>query len=202
MKDGLHIDEIAAASDPKALSDLILASVREFEGLIDDSVYRNVRSAAKKVTEQPHDKDALNHYIDKFEEALVIHSVETGRFVESTVHHVHKKSVHRVRNDLIREYRAEATSERMVIDAAVNAYFRYLHASRIYSCFMSKDDSTTYDQVKINMMRELGKQSDIAYRQFQMALTMLRQMKQPPINVKITSEQAFVGQNMQFNQHA
>jgi len=66
-----------------------------------------------------------------------------------------------------------------------------------------KNDGTFgFNQPRINMMKELGKQVDSANRQYISTLTLLREMKQPQINIKVQSKQAFVGQNQQFNKNA
>jgi len=78
-----------------------------------------------------------------------------------------------------------------------------LHSARLYSYLAQKNDGTFgFNQPRINMMKELGKQVDSANRQYISTLTLLREMKQPQINIKVQSKQAFVDQNQQFNKNA
>lgn len=126
--------------------------------------------------------------------------VASGLLLESTVHQNHKKYIQILRKRLIIEYDAQSISERMLIDMSVSAYFRSLHTSQIYSALIMDDDgSISYNQLKINALKELTRHIESANRQFISSLAMLKDMKRPPINVKVHSRQAFIAQNQQFN---
>jgi len=92
----------------------------------------------------------------------------------------------------------------LIVDMAVNAYFRSLRASVIHINLIQNKDGVllTPEQTRTNLLKELGKQIEMANRQFMTAITFLKELRQPPINVKVHAKEAFVGQNQQFNKNA
>ncbi len=147
-------------------------------------------------------KEAAQCMAEQFQKAGM-DGVANGSFVENTVHRNQSKYVKILRQRLIVEYHAQTMSERMLIDLAINAYFRSLHSAMIYNGFtMDEKGNTSFSQLRINMIKELGKNIELANRQFLSTLATLREIKRPPINIKVHSNQAFVAENQQFNKNA
>ncbi|MGH7246412.1 MAG: hypothetical protein ACREGI_05790 [Candidatus Levyibacteriota bacterium] len=130
--------------------------------------------------------------------------IARGFFVENTVHPSQHKYVQILRIRLVKEYKVQTVSEGMLLDLAISAYFRGLQCSMLYNHHILEADgkTTSYTQLKLNAIKELGKQVEQANRQFLSTLATLREMKRPPVNIKIHSNQAFVAENQQFNKNA
>ncbi|PWU24080.1 hypothetical protein C5B42_00700 [Candidatus Cerribacteria bacterium 'Amazon FNV 2010 28 9'] len=129
--------------------------------------------------------------------------VVDGSFLESTVHPNHQSHVKILRIRLKNEYTAQTATELMLIDMAINSYMRHMHASQVYSnMLMDRGGQTSFNQLRVNMLKELTKQIEAANHQFMASITMLKELKRPPINVKVHSKQAFIAQNQQFNKNA
>lgn len=200
--DMLGLDKIIGAQTDKELEQAVESGTQSFWNGADNKAYKQLQSLAKKWGGSD-DKKLLNEYVDKFIEIGKIDGVFNGRFVETTVSSGHITSVTKLRQKLIIEYNAQSVSEMMIIDMSINAYFRSLHISQLYSALiMDKDGSISYNQLKINILKELTKHIESANRQFMSSLSMLKEMKRPAINVKVHSKQAFIAQNQQFNKNA
>lgn len=201
--DPLGVKLIAEAKDKTELIQAFENAHLSFQELYDNFALQELQDIAKEMEAKSGGKNLTQKYIDKYQEAVLINGVINGKVVEGSVNDWHQKHVIKLRNQIVAEYQANSPSEFMIVDLAINAYFRSLHTSRIYSCLArDKDGTVNYTQLKINMMKELGKQVEGANRQFISALTLLKEMKRPPINIKVQSKQAFVGQNQQFNKNA
>ena len=140
-------------------------------------------------------------FIQKLNDYLTSCGVETGVLLQQNVHPSDFNTVIKVRNALIKDYKAQSITELMLIDTAVSAYFRLMKCNKVYNLFLiDKEGVTDFRQERVNMMKELSKQLDISHRQFISAISFIKDLKQPPVKVKINTKQAFVAQNQQINQ--
>ncbi|HSV94795.1 MAG TPA: hypothetical protein VLH94_02370 [Spirochaetia bacterium] len=201
--DPLGVDVIANADGADELQKAFDVASATFQNTFDHQPLLKLQEIAKEIESGSMGEDAIKRFIDKFQEVTMIDGVANGKVVEGSVNNWHQKHVIRLRKQLILEHEARTASELMIIDLAINAYFRSLQTSKVYSSLMqNKDGTVNYDQLKINMLKELGKQIETASKHFTSAITLLKEMKQPRINIKVNSKQAFVGQNQQFNKNA
>lgn len=201
--DPLGVDLIANADGADELQKAFEIASTTFQETFNNQPLFELKEIAKEIESGSMGEDAIKRFIDKFQEVTMIDGVVNGKVVEGSVNNWHQKHVIRLRKQLISEHQAQSASELMIIDLAINAYFRSLQTLKIYSSLMqNKDGTVNYDQIKINMLKELGKQIETANKHFLSAITLLKEMKQPRINIKVNSKQAFVGQNQQFNKNA
>ena len=96
-----------------------------------------------------------------------------------------------------KEYNCTTASDKALAELAALAHVSVIESQRrttsIFNCLEEVDDpSTRYIAV-------LNKQTDRANRQFITAITTLRQMKQPQMQVNIKTNNAFVANNQQVN---
>lgn len=61
------------------------------------------------------------------------------------------------------------------------------------------DYGYSFDQLKINIIKELSKETDSANRRLIMNIVLLKEMKQPALKINIKTNNAFVGDKQQFN---
>jgi len=88
----------------------------------------------------------------------------------------------------------------MIADSIVTSYWRIIKNERQINMLMQKkDDGFSYDQLKINVIKELNRDVDLANRRLNMNIVMLKEIKQPAMKVNIKTNNAFVSENQQFN---
>lgn len=105
-----------------------------------------------------------------------------------------------VRKSLIAQYQATGPAELMLVDLALSSYFRALRTNQAYHLLLNQT-RTNAPQEQINFYKEIGRQIEFAHKQFVTALTFLKELRQPPVSVKIQTQNAFVANNQQVNQY-
>jgi len=100
-------------------------------------------------------------------------------------------------NRLIKEYNCKTVGEKALAEIITNSYIRVLDNSTRLNNSMNAGEYITENRTKYLAM--LSKQIDRANRQFLSALTTLKQLKTPSIEMNIKTNTAFVSQNQQIN---
>lgn len=194
---------IINAESPQELKQAINDSLQEV-GLFDDEekllrkiqkLYRNEENLdADKVTE------LLLPEVNKYANMT---SLENGYLVDQVVHREDKTAAKALRKALFQEYNATSPTEKMLIDSALIAYLRSVRCSKVYTCLLQNHDgSTKIGQDRTNLLKEVGKQINLANQQFITAITFLKELHHPKVNIKVQNGQAFIAQNQQFNKGA
>ena len=195
---------IAQASDNSELKSAVDSFLfRVIHG--QDKSLRKMQNSVKKLFgNSSEDKKLLKEFIKNAEDYLAITAVENGLYLKSSIPKIHHKYVLPLRQNLINEYRASTFSELLIIDIAVNAYFRALSLASICNALVRDDEGVVSwkCQEKINLIKEVGKQVKIANHQFLTAITHLKEFHQKPLNIKVQTKSAFIAQNQQFNKNA
>lgn len=170
-----------------------------------DELLKRIQGLIKKFLNNPRDKeDFLKQLQENLNKYLEMTAVENGLYLEFSIHKFDQKHVLPVRQNLIEEYKATTFSELLIIDLAINAYFRALRSGSIYNVLAQDKEGTISwpDQQKINLIKEVGKQIEMANRQFLTAMTYLKEFRQQPLNIKVQTKSAFIARNQQFNKNA
>jgi len=97
------------------------------------------------------------------------------------------------------EYNCSTPVERMLAEQIALAQIKILDHSRIYQHWLSATWRNS-SPIKGREIEALSKQIDRAQRQMLAALTALRQLKQPQLQVNVIAKNAFVAQNQQINE--
>jgi len=202
FEDPLGVSSIAKANSEELLSAFDQAK-QAFDNLFENISLQELQTLALEIESGAKDENVINQYIAKYHEIEFSNGAFNGKTAQGSVSDLYQNQVIKLRNALIKEHQATSVSETMIIDLMINAYFRALHISSIYSHIaVEVSNITKTSQLKVNTLKELGKQVEFANKQFASLLTMIREMKRPAINIKVNSKQAFVGQNQQFNKSA
>jgi len=127
-----------------------------------------------------------------------IHGVENGFWVGNLDYKEYFRSLTTIRSNIIKEYDCRTTVECMLVDRIVACYWRAMKCDRIYNKIVLVDGGS-YSQLKVNLTKELNKTIDISNRQLNANIVLLKELKQPKLNIKVNAKTAFVGQNQQFN---
>lgn len=206
-KDPAGILGLYAIAQAQTIDELKVASVKsinQFDDYFQIDKLNKLHEAAKNFLEHPEDQELQKQLHTELTQIAKITAIQKGKYIRSSVHSLDQDYVIDLRQKLVDEYKAYSTSEMLIVDLALNAYFRSMRCSSIYIAFVQNSNGTVRNnnQLHLNMMKELSKQIEIANRQFQTSITLLKELKQPPIKVKVHAKEAFVAQNQQFNKNA
>ncbi len=97
---------------------------------------------------------------------------------------------------IIRENNCSTHMEKMLAETIAGSFVRYIDSSKRYNSYVP-GDSTSSEQN--HLLAVMSKQIDRAHRQFLSSFAMLRQIKQPQLEVNIRAKNAFVAGNQQIN---
>lgn len=149
-----------------------------------------------KKIETPEQKEKTTKI---FKELLYFHSLENGFLLT----HISKggdkvAALSKIRRDFIEEYGCKTPSELMLADKIISAYWRKMRYEHYLHHFIENDNGgISFDQLKVNIVKELHKGIELADREFSLNLTLLKELKQPKLNVKVNAENAYIAQNQQ-----
>ncbi len=129
--------------------------------------------------------------------ALLALEVDSHFALMESVDQKYRGMTKEMSDQIIREYDCTTHAEKMLAESAVNGFVRYIDYSRRFnSCINATEEITPSLSPFLGM---LGKQMDRAHRQFTSSLAMLKQMKQPQLEINIKTKNAFVAENQQIN---
>ncbi len=102
------------------------------------------------------------------------------------------------RSMLIKEYGCKTPIELMLVDRIVANYWRSMRLDTTLNQLIERPEGGyTFNDSKVNVIRELSKGLESASRQLNTSIMLLKELKQPALNVKVKN--AIIGQNQQFN---
>jgi len=122
------------------------------------------------------------------------YGVETGHVISSCVDEPFQKIAVQMKKELEKEFDCKSYSEKALVDLAVNGYVRVMR----YSWKMEGNQKyigQKYDGYRNYLSHEI----DRSQRHYISAIETLKFMKQPSLRVNIKTNNAFVGENQQFN---
>lgn len=130
----------------------------------------------------------------------LMYGLENGIWIYNLGHEKDYPMLARIRQRIIRDYNCQTSLELILADSIVACYWRITRAEMQLTKIVDKaDGSWSFNQLKVNIMKELNKEIDLANRRMNMNIVLLKEMKQPPIKVNVRTNNAFIGQNQQFN---
>lgn len=133
-------------------------------------------------------------------EMSLTYGLENGVWAATLGYQRDYQTLARMRQKIIREYDCKTSLELMLADIIVACYWRIMKKERTINRLSEKEDSSfSFDQIKINALKELNKEVDQANRRLNMNIILLKDMKQPALKVNIKTNNAFIGDNQQFN---
>lgn len=103
-----------------------------------------------------------------------------------------------IRQRLIKENDCKSAIELMLVDQIVAAYWRQMkYELYAYRLPTREDGGWNFDQLKVNVLKEVRKQIEQAQRQIELCITQLKNLKQPPLKVNVKTDNAYFAQNQQ-----
>lgn len=105
-----------------------------------------------------------------------------------------------IRNSVVKEYDCKSSLELMIADRIVGNYWRSMRCDMTLNRLIEKDDSSySFNDSKMRVIQVLSKELEAANRQLHANIILLKELKQPKLNIKVNTDAAFFGQNQQFN---
>src|SRR3989344_2756752 len=133
-------------------------------------------------------------------EISIANGLKNGLWVANLSYEKYYKFLATTRSMLVKEYDCKAPIELMLADRIVASYWRSMRLDTTLNCLIEeKDGGYSFNDSKMNVIRELSKGLESASRQLNTSILLLKELKQPKLNVKVNTENAFIGQNQQFN---
>ena len=164
----------------------------------------SVKTALKELTESqlPNillENEAPETASDNMNILSLAYSLESGHALLESVGDRYRSFALEMKRGLEQEFACEKPSERMLVDQIVSAHLRKLEYTRLMVKYREQE---WLSQEKAAFLNFYSKETDRAHRHFISALETLKAIKQPPINVSVKAQNAFVAQNQQFNNHS
>jgi len=148
----------------------------------------------EKLTEQ--ESKRLNQLKQELAE---IHGLKNGLWAATAAYGKHYNFIYATRASLVKEYDCKTSIELMLVDRIVANYWRAMRIETLLGPYIEWNDDYPFSQLRVNIIKELSKSLESASRQLTTSILLLKEMKQPGLNVKINTENAFVAHNQQFN---
>lgn len=105
----------------------------------------------------------------------------------------------KIRKGLLEEHQCKTTSEFMLADRITTAYWRGMRYEMYLNRLIEPEpDKFLFNEFKIKALKEIHKGIELSNRQFETGLTILKNLKQPKLNVRVTADNAYVAQNQQI----
>lgn len=126
------------------------------------------------------------------------YGVESGLVLAENTSKRYRSFALQMKRDIEKEFCCEKIYEKALVDKIVSAYIRGME----YTWILERSQHfELHSNFRNNYFFFLSKEIDRSFRQFTSGLEMLKNMKQPEINLKlnIKSKNAFVAGNQQFN---
>lgn len=141
---------------------------------------------------------------EKLSEAMInlgmFYGLENGLWAANLDHQKYHLPLTKMRLKVINDYNCKTSAELMLADSIVSSYWRIVKNEMLLNRLIEKEDGKfSFDQLKINALKELNKEVDLANRRLNMNIILLKEMKQPALKVNVKTNNAFIGENQQFN---
>lgn len=129
--------------------------------------------------------------------ALMVYGLETHYPIVETVNQSYRPLAIEFSRQLIKEFDCKTPSEKALAQIVVNAYLRVIDSSRRYNNCLAAAEYLSDERTRY--LAVVSKHLDRANRQFITALTTLKQIKTPSLEINVKTKTAFVAQNQQLN---
>jgi len=133
-------------------------------------------------------------------ELATAYGLKNGIWVANVSHTKNSAFLDTTRRDFIKEYDCKTSLELMLTDRIIGNYWRSMRLDTVLNRLIEEEDGGfSFNDSKMNVIRELGKGLESASRQLNANILLLKELKQPKLNVRVNTKNAFVGENQQFN---
>ena len=127
-----------------------------------------------------------------------MYGLENGIWAANLSHNENYLPLGETRRKIVKDYDCKTSLELMLADRIVANYWRAMRNDTLLNHYIeNKDGSFSVNQLKINMIKEFNKGIERADRQLNANIMLLKELKQPKLNIKVNTENAYIAQNQQ-----
>jgi len=157
--------------------------------------YADLVAKSKKLTEKQTER------MNEISLELVMqYGLKNGLWVKNLDHDKYYEALGKIRHDVVAECSCKTSLELMLTDRIVASYWRAMKCDMIFNRLVEKEDGKfSFDQLKVNILKEFNKGIELANRQLNTNMILLKELKQPALNFSVKTKTAFVAQNQQLN---
>lgn len=131
-----------------------------------------------------------------FKQAIMLGEFDRQAIITEQVKPRYRPLVTQLARQLISDYGCETDGEKALAGMAAGAFGRWLELS---SEFQSIGDFSFLSHERAHWYSMLSKEVDRAFKQYQQGLNALQVLKNPLAGANIRANNAYIGQNQQFN---
>lgn len=176
-----------------------------FEPYGADGIYREFKEAVKSLREAKNKKEeerASKKLSRLSQEAVSLMCYPWGGLSFWPVDKENTAVLKKMRNSLVDEYCPKTATELSLIDIIATAYYNFMRSSRILNFHLMTNDENketfvSHDQNVMKAAKEASKAVDLAYRQFTNSIILLKEIRQPKLNIHVKTENAYLARNQQ-----
>ncbi|MCX6717257.1 MAG: hypothetical protein NTU76_01090 [Candidatus Taylorbacteria bacterium] len=125
-------------------------------------------------------------------------SLDSGHTLMESVGERHRGLALQLKKEFEKEFDCKSSSEKALIDMLVSSYITKMTDLKRLE---SNKQSEFLSHEMNGFLSLLSKDADRAHRQFISTIETLKSIKQPALNVNVKTNNAFIGENQQFNQN-
>lgn len=190
-EDGAMIKKMTAKEAEDFMNEMVQV------GIEPDRIMQELREdLLPKIQAGKDSKEDRERTTENISKALIISGLDNHYPLAETVEQRYRPLVIEFARGLVQEYNCQTPSEKALAQVVVGAYARILEYSRsLQAC--GKTDWFSHERNGFCSM--LSKELDRANRHFVTALTTLKQIRTPSLQINVRTRAAFVAQNQQLN---
>jgi len=157
--------------------------------------YANLVAKSEKLTEKQTERMNKISF-----ELIKQYGLKNGLWVKNLDRDEYYEALGKIRHDIVAEFCCKTSLELMLVDRIVASYWRAMKYDMIFNRLIeSKEGKFSFDQLKVNILKEFNKGVDFANRQLNTNMILLKELKQPALNLSVKTKTAFIAQNQQLN---
>ena len=191
-KEDWDLQEVNRMKDAVKTYSKLYKAKADPSALVDD-----LANQIHKIPDGPERMPAIRKLIgDKANELVMGEGVGRQAEISTVVSEDYQPFLIAFARQLIEEYKCDNPSEKAMAEVAAIAYVRVLEYTDLFRCIRKTNDISNE---KNGFYNTVSKELDRAHRHFESSISMLKQMKVPPINLKVHSKNTFIADKQQFN---
>jgi hypothetical protein len=127
----------------------------------------------------------------------MLYGIENGMWAGTISHGKYLGSLTEIRRKIVEDYGCKTSVELMLADRITANYWRAMRIDTQLNHMEDEDGSISINQLNINMSKELNAGLERADRQLNADIMLLKELKQPKLNIKVNTENTYIAQNQQ-----
>lgn len=183
----------------KERADILYQELIKTPDFFDSSEKSKEKFASFIKNEGHHTLAETEEIVSLVDEIRKDNGLQNGYWAAHLDHYQYLNFLTTTRDKLVKEYNCKTPIELMLVDRIVASYWRAMKCDKFFNRYLIQENGDlSYDQMKINFLNGLNRSTELADRQLNANIILLKELKQPKLNVKISTKNAYVANNQQI----